>query len=200
MAFHDVRLPENIEAGADYGPRFSTTIQTTTGGREKRVSLWSKPKYEGNIATGLQNQAGLDAGLAFFIARAGMRNTFRFKDWTDFTATTQNLGVGTGALTTFTVRKAYTSGGVTEYRTNLLPVSGTTHVFKDGVEAMSGWTINTSTGVITFSVAPTAAVVITATFEFDNHVRFGTDHWSVTLQQVEIGGVSDIPIIEVPIE
>lgn len=199
MAFHDDRLPEIIESGAEYGPRFNTSVQVTTGGRERRVAYWSNPKYEGSIGTGLGDDTSLAAGLAFFHARQGRLHTFPFKDWSDFTATTQTLGTGDGTTTAFTVRKAYTSGGTTRYRTNLLPVTGTVHVFKDGVEAMSGWTLNRAAGTITFSAAPALAVVVTATFEFDNHVRFDTDHWPVTLEQVAIGQVSDVPIIEVPI-
>lgn len=199
MAFHDDRLPEIIESGAEYGPRFNTSVQTTSGGKERRVALWSAPKYEGNIATGIQGQSGLDAGLAFFHARQGQLHTWPFKDWGDFTATTQNLGTGNGTTTAFTLRKAYTSGGTTRYRTNLLPVTGTVHVFADALEVVSGWTLNRAAGTITFGTAPLAGVVITATFEFDNHVRFATDYWGVTLEQVEIGQVSDIQIIEVPI-
>ncbi len=199
MAFHDDRLPEIIESGAEYGPRFNTAIQTTTGGKERRVAYWSAPKYEGNIATGIQGQPGLDAGLAFFHARQGRLHTFPFKDWGDFTATLQAIATGDGTTQTFTLRKGYTSGGTTRYRTNLLPVTGTVHVFLDAVEAVSGWTLNRAAGTITFATAPTLAAAITATFEFDNHVRFDTDHWAVTLEQVEIGQVSDIPIIEVPI-
>lgn len=200
MAFRNVRMSEVIEQGAEYGPKFNTVLQRTTGGKEKRVALWEEPKYEGNIATGLQDQTLIEAGLAFFHMVRGQADTFRFKDFADFTATTQNLGAGNGSQTAFTIRKAYVSGGVTRYRTHLLPVSGTVHVFLDGVEQMSGWSVDYSTGILTFSVAPLNAVVVTATFEFDNHVRFGTDHWPVNLTQVEVGQVQDIPIVELDID
>lgn len=104
MAFHDDRLPEIIESGAEYGPRFNTAIQTTTGGKERRVAYWSAPKYEGNIATGIQGQPGLDAGLAFFHARQGRLHTFPFKDWGDFTATLQAIATGDGTSASTSAR------------------------------------------------------------------------------------------------
>ena len=199
MAFHDERLPEIVESGAEYGPLFNTSVQTTTGGRERRVAFWSNPKYQGRISSGLQDGAALAAGLAFFHARQGRLHTFPFKDWTDRIATAENLGTGDDTADVFTFRKAYASGATTRYRTNLLPVNGTVHIFVDAVEVPTGWTVDRAAGTVTFDTPPADGEVITATFEFDNHVRFDTDHWAVTLEQIEVGQVSDIPIVEVPI-
>ena len=40
---------------------------------------------------------------------------------------------------------------------------------------MSGWTVDTTTGVVTFTAAPAGGVIVRAGFEFDVPVRFDTD-------------------------
>ena len=56
------------------------------------------------------------------------------------------------------------------------PVSGTTIVAKNGTLLTSGVTVDTTTGRVTISPAPThPADVITAGFEFDIPVRFDAD-------------------------
>jgi hypothetical protein len=46
----------------------------------------------------------------------------------------------------------------------------------NGVNQASGWTVNDTTGIVTFAVAPTDTHPISAGFEFDNHVRFSKEN------------------------
>ena len=62
-------------------------------------------------------------------------------------------------------------------RTITKPVAGTVRVYKDDAEQLSGWSVDVTTGVVTFSTAPAASVAITADFELDVSVRFDTDTW-----------------------
>ena len=66
-----------------------------------------------------------------------------------------------------------------------------------GVEQLSGWSVDTATGVITFSAAPGAGVAITAGFEFDVPVRFDTDVLDVTLDLERLGSITSIPLLEI---
>ena len=50
----------------------------------------------------------------------------------------------------------------------------------DGVEALSGWSVNATTGVVTFAAPPATGALVTAGFEFDAPVRFDTDRLDVT--------------------
>ncbi|MGV8988164.1 MAG: DUF2460 domain-containing protein [Cypionkella sp.] len=61
----------------------------------------------------------------------------------------------------------------------------------------SGWTLDTTTGLITFGVAPVAGGVLTAGFEFDTPVRFDTDMLDVALKFERLGSIQSIPLIEV---
>ena len=197
MAFHDVRFPEIIEAGMEGGPSYLTTVVESTGGAEKRNAAWSLPRYKWRIGTGIRDQAGLDVLIAFFHARQGRLHSFRFKDWVDFQSNGDNIGTGDGATTTFQLRRVHTSGGVSLYRKITRPVSGTVKIYKAGVEQVSGVSVSTSTGLVTFSVAPSAAQAITWTGEFDVPVRFDADELPITLEAVDVGELSQMEIVEV---
>ena len=67
----------------------------------------------------------------------------------------------------------------------------------DGVEQPSGWSVDTTTGVVTFDGALAEAVAITAGFEFDVPVRFDTDALDVTLDPSSGSARStSIPLLE----
>ena len=76
-------------------------------------------------------------------------------------------------------------------------MAGTVALALNGMPQITGWTINTSTGVVTFAAAPAPGVTITAGFEFDVPVRFDTDTLDVTLDFERLGSITSIPLIEV---
>jgi uncharacterized protein (TIGR02217 family) len=110
--------------------------------------------------------------------------------------TGQLLGTGDGAIKTFQLVKHYPSGSVVEVRTITKPVAGTVRVYKDGVEQLAGWSVDVTTGVVTFTSAPAAGVAITADFELDVPVRFETDHMAVTIESFHLHRWQQIPIVE----
>ena len=76
-------------------------------------------------------------------------------------------------------------------------MAGTAALALNGVTQITGWTVNTTTGVVTFAAAPALGVAITAGFEFDVPVRFDTDSLDVTLDFERLGSITSIPLIEV---
>ena len=123
-------------------------------GHEKRNVNWAQARGRWDVASGLKKQAQIDELIAFFRARRGKAYGFRFKDWTDYKATGQLLGTGDDAQTQFQLVKHYPSGSVIEVRTITKPVAGTVKVYLDGVEQLSGWSVDTTTGLVTFSAPP----------------------------------------------
>jgi uncharacterized protein (TIGR02217 family) len=194
--FHEVRFPDNIAYGATGGPEFATTVVVTGSGHEQRNANWAEARGRWDVGSGLKNQQQLDELIAFFRARKGRAYGFRFKDWTDSRATGQLLGAGDGSNKTFQLVKRYPSGSVIEVRTITKPVAGTVRIHKDGIEQLSGWSVNVTTGLITFTTAPALAVQITADFEFDVPVRFDTDHMAVTIETFRLHRWQQIPIVE----
>lgn len=199
MAFHEVRFPDDIAYGATGGPEFATSVVATASGFEQRNINWSAARGRWDVASGLKKQTQLDTLIAFFRARKGRAHGFRFKDWTDYKATAQALGTGNGTITTFQLIRTYSSGSSTDVRTITKPVAGTVKVYLAGVLQASGWSVNTTTGVITFSAAPANGVAVSTDYEFDVPVRFDTDRMAVTIEQINLHQWSGIPIVEIRI-
>ncbi|MBN2629391.1 MAG: DUF2460 domain-containing protein [Rhodobacteraceae bacterium] len=206
MAFHEVRFPDNISRGARGGPERRTQIVGLASGDEERNASWADSRRRYDVAYGIRRADDLAAVVAFFEARNGRLHGFRTKDWADYksalpsqaiTPTNQQIGAGTGSLQTFQLAKRYTSGAQTWVRTIAKPVAGTVRVALNGAEQMSGWSVDTTTGSVTFTIAPGAGVAISAGFEFDVPVRFDTDMLDVTLDLERLGSITSIPLIEI---
>jgi uncharacterized protein (TIGR02217 family) len=198
-SFHEVRFPDNIAYGVTGGPEFATTVVATGAGHEKRNVNWSEARGRWDVASGLKKQAQIDELIAFFRARRGKAYGFRFKDWTDHKAAGQLLGTGDDAQTQFQLVKHYSSGSVIEVRTISKPVAGTVKVDLDDVEQLSGWSVDTTTGIVTFGTAPALGIEMTADFAFDVPVRFDTDHMAVTIESYRLHNWQQIPIVELRI-
>ena len=67
----------------------------------------------------------------------------------------------------------------------------------NGVAQASGWTVDTTTGIVTFAAAPAAGAVVRAGFEFDVPARFDTDFLEYDLPAFELGQVPSVPVIEI---
>ena len=206
MAFHEVRFPDNISRGARGGPERRTQVVELASGDEERNASWANSRRRYDVAYGIRRADDLAAVVAFFEARNGRLHGFRYKDWADYksalpsqaiTATDQQIGTGTGSLQTFQLAKRYTSGAQTWVRTIAKPVAGTVRVALGMVEQMSGWTVDTTTGVITFTTAPANGVIVRAGFEFDVPVRFDSDSLDVTLDFERLGSITAIPLLEI---
>ncbi len=206
MAFHEVRFPDNISRGARGGPERRTQIVELASGDEERNASWANSRRRYDVAYGIRRADDLAAVVAFFEARNGRLHGFRFKDWGDHKSclpsgtpspNDQAIGTGDGATTAFQLVKRYASSAQSWTRTIAKPVAGTVRIALGGVEQPSGWSVDTATGVVTFSAAPGAGVAITAGFEFDVPVRFDTDVLDVTLDLERLGSITSIPLLEI---
>ena len=67
------------------------------------------------------------------------------------------------------------------------------------VEMMEGvhFTLDDTTGRVTFVEPPLAGAEITAGYEFDVPVRFDTDRINVSVASFQAGQVPDVPVVEV---
>lgn len=197
MSFAEIQFPADISYGSAGGPEFSTDIVVTHGGYEQRNSNWSQARLRYNVAYGVKTKTQLAVLIDFFRARKGQAEGFRFKDWTDYEAVGETLGSGDGSTTQFQLLKHYTSGSVTHTRGISKPVSGSVSVYLDSVLQSSGVSVDTATGIVTFSSAPGSGVSVQADFEFDVPVRFATDRLSSSLDDYGVYSVRDLPLMEV---
>ena len=211
MAFHEVQFPTDISYGSGGGPGFNTAIIENDAGVEERISRWSNPRRRYNIKYGMKEQTTIKTVIDFYIARLGAAHGFRFKDFNDCKSSGGHLtalddedvviGTGDNSETQFQLIKKYTSGGVTRNRNITKPVSSTVVIALDGVAKTEGvdFTVDTTTGIVTFNTAPGLNVSITAGFEFDVPVRFGEEAdflLNINHTAYDINDVPDIVLVE----
>lgn len=208
MSFHDVRFPTSISFGSTGGPERRTEIVTLSNGFEERNAAWAHSRRRYDAGLGVRTLDELHDVVGFFEARMGRLFGFRWKDWADYksgppgqtvTAADQEIGTGDGATTVFLLGKSYTSGTASYLRPISKPVAGTVQIAVDGSAQVDGtdFTIDTSTGEVTFTAAPANTSVITAGFEFDVPVRFDADRIETNVTTFAAGEIPEIPVIEV---
>lgn len=209
MTIPAYRLPVGIERGSGFGPSFRNVIQEAISGNEQRLAQWTKCRGVGNLSYGLltsENPLGdFRAILAMFRAHSGSLYPWRFRDWSDYTATDEIFGMGDGATTAFQLSKTYdpslillgTPGSLFYVRAITL-LDGAPTIDVDGVTktVVTDYNISTS-GVVTFTSAPANGKQLTWTGVFDVPVRFDTDQLPVVMNEADLTALSSIPIKEV---
>lgn len=210
MAFFECEFPTTLSYRALGGPGFLTTINEGFSGFEQRNRNWanSRGKWTVSLQTPAafanQRQKFADLLEAFFLVVAGRADAFRLKDHKDYSATAQPIGIGDAHATTFQLAKTYSAGPrsyvravkkpiappAVDYQNNALP--NTVQVYKNAVLQNSGWSVDGTTGLVTFSTAPAAGVVVTADFEFHHPVRFDADELQM---QIEESNLADGPFV-----
>jgi len=206
LSFHAIRFPLDIALGAHGGPERLTDIVTLSSGAEQRNSRWANSRRRYNAGYGVKSRADMQAVLAFFEERRGRFHSFLWRDGLDFSssggngtpgATDQPIGTGDGATTAFQLTKQYGASFDPWFRPITKPVTGSVRVAVAGTELVSGFAVDTLTGIVTFTAAPATGAAITAGFLFDVPVRFDTDRLDIELSSFDAADASSIPLIEV---
>lgn len=209
MGFHEIQLPTGLSYGSLGGPGYSTSVVETKGGESFRKPRWSNAKRRYDIRKLVQTQAQAVALRTFYLARDGIANGWRFKDWEDYTTGTDDvgavsdtdyiIGTGDGSETDFQLVKQYTSGSETKTRVLQKPVAGTVVVSIDDVGQASGWSVDTTTGIVTFTAAPALGEVVKAGCEFDVPAEFAEaldEALAHAVDEFDVRNFPSIPIVE----
>ncbi len=143
------------------------------------------------------------AVLAFFEERRGRLHGFLWRDGLDHssggpvpTALDQEIGTGDGVRTAFQLTKRYGAAFDPYLRPIRKPVAGSVLVAVGGGEA-GGWTLDETTGLVSFAVPPMAGASVTAGFLFDVPVRFDADRLDIELSSFDGAEVPSIPLVEI---
>lgn len=192
MAFKEIQFPPKISMGATGGLGWLTDIVTLQSGFEQRNQTLAQPRGRWTVSHSARLAEKFNPLLAFINVVRGQTHGFRFKDWTDYT-----VAAGEGVFiaidsTHKQLAKRYTFGAETFDRIIRKPVTGSVTL-----TGGTGTSIDYTTGIVTFSGAPSSWVG-----EFDVPARFGTDDMSADIIDRNgpngdlIVGWSGIPIIE----
>jgi uncharacterized protein (TIGR02217 family) len=197
MPFHNIRFPLDIALGSRGGPERATDIVTLASGREERNSRWLHSRRRYNAGYGIKSRTDMQAVLAFFEERRGRFHAFRWRDALDCSSSgPQPLGTGDGATTAFQLGKTYGASFDPYVRPITKPVAGTVRVTIDGA-ASDDFSVDDTTGIVTFDVAPAEGAVLLAEFEFDVPVRFDIDRLDIELTTFDAADAPAIPLLEV---
>ncbi|MEO0466392.1 MAG: DUF2460 domain-containing protein [Pseudomonadota bacterium] len=200
-AFHDVHFPLSIAFGAVGGPERNTQIVQMASGAEQRTAVWAGSRRRWDVGSAITTLDELHGLVGFFEARRGPLFGFRFRDVTDdrscapeqkTSPTDQALGVGDGFETVFQLVKAY---GDTE-RQILKPVAESVRIAIDGVETLSGFSVDTASGRVHFDAPPIQGAALSAGFHFDCPARFESDRIEASLEGFGAGRIARIGLIE----
>lgn len=154
-------------------PIFKTISHRAVSGVESRLSLYQYPLYRYtlsyNVLRDTAAKADLKTLMGFYMSRYGAWDDFLYLDPSDSLITGATLTL----ITELTYQLGRTYGGFYEPCMDIIPAGSPLPVLKiyaNGVLLEAGYSVNTATGVVTFTSAPAAPV--TADFSFYHRVRF----------------------------
>jgi uncharacterized protein (TIGR02217 family) len=215
MAFLEVQFPTKLALMAQGGPSYSTNINPAFSGFEQRNQNWAASRGSWSVSFEHKTATEYNELLAMFHAARGMANGFRLKDHSDFRVTGGFIAVGDGVTKKFQLQKIYTfpisrfelirpiqkpvTSKVTDFAGNALAdsvnvyVDGTLQTHHAGytVDGTKDYSLDETTGIITFVTAPNGspAPIITADFDFHYPVRFDLDNLQRQIETPEAAGL-----------
>lgn len=204
MSFDNIVFPLIVER-CSVAPEYNTTIITAGNGSEQRFGNWQDARLTFNAGMGVRSIADLHKLIDFFRARKGRLRGFLVKDLSDYQAIGEPFGVGTGTQRYFQLIKTYGDAENVDIRKIIRPTEGTVTVYRGAVlmSDPADYTVNFSTGVVTFTVAPAAGQVLTWFGDFYIPCRFAEDKLPVDeiffdmVENKAAGGIPDVVMVEI---
>lgn len=181
------RFPDEIAAWAVGGRGFMTTVVETYGGNEYRNAAWSQARGKWEVlqdAVRMGNPSSprsMQALRTLFRVCAGQLYGFRFKDYQDYQDEAGGVlgttGLAVGSTLAYQMFKDYVLSPLSYQQIIQKPVASTIAVYNNGVlQTTPGqYSLDSTTGIVTFVSQPTVGHTLTWTGEFDVPVRFATD-------------------------
>jgi uncharacterized protein (TIGR02217 family) len=165
-------------------PSWGTRMQRAVSGRELRVSDYVNPIWTFTLTysvlhdfafgpTYLAVNTELRTLMNFFNVHRGAWDTFLFEDPEDNTVVGQQIGTGDSTTTKFQLGRGLVNTSPAFYEAITAP-EVLEAVYLDGV-LTAAYTLDSNTGIVTFTSAPGSGVVITADFTYFFRCRFAND-------------------------
>lgn len=204
MAFiESPRFTKALAYGYEGGPGFSTEVVALPSGHEKRNQNWARDRGRWTVTRPLEDADALAELIAYFRLAHGRAHGFRFFDHADYSATQAQGRLGTSATGTggaaYQMHKRYNLGGAEEQLRKIIkPVAGTIQVWRGGVLQTAGshYTLDATTGIVTFGTVVSSAESLAWAGEFDVPVRFDTDQLLTRAVDAGVWFADGLPIVE----
>jgi uncharacterized protein (TIGR02217 family) len=199
MFLETPRFPGCPSFGFTSEPVYSVSVVEMASGIERRNRNWSRPLHRYSATVGPRVQAEVQEALNYYHAVGGRAYGFRFKDATDYlscavgvTPTSIDQPIVFDETTAgYQLVKDNTVGVLTQRREIYKPVQNTILVADAGVLKTEGvdYTIDYSSGIVTFLYTPADDTLLTWGGEFDVPVRFDSE-FPVEVQNYRIQSAS----------
>lgn len=197
--FVEARFFDEVTPGTSFGPRRRVLIIEDTSGATERLAPWTEGRITGVIQEQTRSPALLRAFMTLFHARKARATGFRLRDLTDFQLTNELIGVGDGATAVFQITKTYVDTGGTEVKPITKPVAAGNSLTVGGLPQTDGvdYTLDTTTGQLTFTTIPPALQDIRITITYDIPVRLDTDQLELVISGFDVGSLRDLSFVEI---
>jgi uncharacterized protein (TIGR02217 family) len=176
-------------------PTFQTRIQRAVSGRELRALDYPFPLWQFELTwAALGDNLGQTANassigsllatdlrvlMGFYLACQGAFATFLYADPTDNAVTGQQIGIGTGLSTTVPLSRTFGVAGIANFSEPIAAPNVVSAVYLNGIrQSASRYSVDPSTGLMTFTTAPAAGAAITVDFSYYFRCRFMSDAYS----------------------
>lgn len=179
--FNESRLLDCVAYGSEFGYSYNTEIDELSSGVERRNAQWDRPLGKYSVIFQNLKQSGIAAVVHAHHACKGRLIGFRLKDWSDFKAENETLGIGDGTQKQYQLIKTYTFGALQNTRKIVKPVIDKVKLFANGTEITPS-AIDYTTGLVT--VTAPSGETLTWSGEFDVPVRFEDDELSLSINNL----------------
>lgn len=182
-SFLERRFPECVSFGSSGGPGFKTSVFTFDSGITSDYINWERMRGRYEATFDNVTPADIEEVEDFFYGMRGQAIAFRYKDWSDYQISGQNVGVGDGTNSAFQIFKRYQSGQHVFDRIIKKTVPNTSQISIDGTTLLEGsdYFMIDAEGRIVFTTTPDAGAIIRLDYiEFDVPVRFDSDFLNVS--------------------
>lgn len=199
-------FPEDIAYGSEGGPGFNTDAVEVESGYEQRSARWSEGLATFDVSYGVRDLDQLEKLIAFHRVVKGSAIGFLYKDWSDYssagfsgqeavavTALDQSIGTGDGSTKVFQLAKTYAYDDGIHAAQSVTWTIGKVHVSTVVVAVAStqvtttAWSVDATTGQVTFVSAPANGAPVQAGFEFYVPARFTNDKLSTRIEDYGVG-------------
>lgn len=144
---------------------YNTLITRYEDGKEQRRQKWSRPKRMYSISLRGKSKTIFNQIWNFYNSRSGAFDTFYFTNPNETPVANEVFGTGNGSTTVFTLANSPIPSGTMSISVGGVAKTESTH-----------YTVNRSTGVITFNTPPSGGLSVTAvSYNFSRIVRFAED-------------------------
>ena len=211
----NITFPDDISRELGVVRSANTRMIESDSGYEQALGLWSESRITMSLRLSIISPDRLKTVLSFFEIIKGRLYGFLCRDWTDFfvgyasafvgaTITPETFGTGDGVTTAFQLKKLYTYGSETVSRNitrprldATLPVKIYKYIAAVWVLQVSGYTVDYTTGIVTFSVAPSAAIPLGWAGLFDVPMRLDTDAPGLNMKVLQVGMTDTLKFVQI---